>query len=93
MEFVSPAAYGYFAAQLLLLTQELALGLLRQVDYLLRAAAQQHTVVREDDAVLAAAKQLHAQLLLKLDELPRQRRLRDVQQLRRARDVLLAGHD
>ena len=87
------AAYGYLAAELLLLALELTFGLLGQVHYLLRPAAQEHAVVGEDDAVFAPPEELHAQLFLKLHELARERGLGYVQQLGRPRYVLLPCHD
>ena len=68
---------------------QLPLGLVGQLQDLLRAAAQQQPVLGQDDAVLTAAEKLDAELVFELHELARERRLRHVQQRRRFCDVFL----
>ena len=58
----------------------------------LRASAQEHAVFRQNHAVLAAAKELDAQLRFQLHQLPGKRGLRYVQKRRRLRDVFLPRH-
>ena len=83
------AADGYPAGQLFRRGREFLLGLLRQGNQLLGPAPEQEALRREINAVLAALKQLDAQFSLQLLELPGERGLGDVQQLRRPGDVLL----
>ena len=86
-----PAADGHLAAKLRLPTGQILPGAVRQLHDLLRPAAQQQAVLRQDDAMIAPLKQLHPQLGLQILYLARQGGLRHMQKLRRVGDVFLAG--
>lgn len=83
------AADGDGALDVFFFKQEVLLRPLRKRHDLLRAALQQHSVLGQDYIVAAAREELHAKLRLQIGDLPRQRRLRHMQLLRRAGEVLL----
>ena len=71
---------------------KLALGFVGKLDDFLRAAAQQHAVVGQNHAVLAAAEELDAKLIFQLHELARKRGLCHVQQRCCLCDIFLPCH-
>ena len=81
-------------AQLLGLMQAAAdrLHLVHALEHLHRLPEEQPPRIGEADRPRAALEQHHAQLFLQLLDLSAQRRLRDVQQLRRAGEVPLTSH-
>ena len=86
------AANGDFSGQFSGMLAKIALRLVRQLYNLLRAAAKPQAVLGQRDVMIAADEQLYAQLVLQLCQLTRNGGLRNMQKLRGAGDVFLAGN-
>ena len=64
------AADGYNALKIFVLVQKIPFGFVRQRKNLLRPALEDHAVLCQQDVVIAAYKQLDAELLFQLCDLP-----------------------
>lgn len=85
------AADGDGALQLFATVQEVPLGFIRKGEKLLRPALENHAILGENDVVIAAAKQLHTQLLLQIGDLAGEGGLRHVQLLGGPGEVFFPG--
>ena len=84
------AADAHLAGERLVGDADLGLGAAHEVDDLLRAAAQAHAGGGELDVAAATVEEPHAELVLEVLHLARERGLREMERVRGARDGALA---
>ena len=87
-----PCADVDFATDAFFLDGKLRFRLFNHVHNFFRAFAQAHSVRRQRNAVAVPYKKSGSQLFLKLFELPRKRRLRHMQEIRRPCHASLSGN-